>query len=88
VVTGNIHCHRAYIAGTVLGNIFAKELIVLSDSAVVRGDISSDSFNIASGAVVDGTMLQANRKVRDPQQSRVSQTNLFNESNLLNQSKQ
>ncbi len=88
VVTGNIHCHRAYIAGTVLGNIFAKELIVLSDSAVVRGDISSDSFNIASGAVVDGTMLQANRKVRDPQYNRVGQTNLFSESNSQDRSTQ
>ncbi|MFM6921640.1 MAG: polymer-forming cytoskeletal protein, partial [Polynucleobacter victoriensis] len=77
-----------YIAGTVVGNIFAKESIVLSDHAVVRGDIRSNSFNIASGAVVDGTMLQANRNVRDPQQSRVSQTNVSNESNSLDRPKQ
>lgn len=66
VVVGNIHCHRAYIAGKVEGNIFAKETITLSDSALVKGDISSDSFSIATGAIVEGTMLQANRKVRDP----------------------
>jgi cytoskeletal protein CcmA (bactofilin family) len=63
VIEGNIQCHRAYIAGKVNGNIYAKELIVLSDTAVVCGDISSDSFNVASGAVVDGMMLQATRKL-------------------------
>ncbi len=63
VIEGNIQCHRAYIAGKVTGNIYAKELIVLSDTAVVCGDISSDSFNVASGAVVDGMMLQATRKL-------------------------
>jgi cytoskeletal protein CcmA (bactofilin family) len=67
VVTGNIHCNKAYIAGKVIGNIFAKELIVLSDCAVVHGDISAIAFTIASGAVVEGTMLQANRKVINPQ---------------------
>jgi cytoskeletal protein CcmA (bactofilin family) len=34
---------------------------------VVHGDISAEAFTIASGAVIEGTMLQANRKVRDPQ---------------------
>ncbi len=63
VIEGNIQCHRAYIAGKVTGNIYAKELIVLSDTAEVCGDISSDSFNVASGAVVDGMMLQATRKL-------------------------
>ena len=66
VVTGNIHCNKAYIAGKVIGNIFAKELIMLSDCAVVLGDISAEAFSIATGAVIEGTMLQANRKVRDP----------------------
>jgi cytoskeletal protein CcmA (bactofilin family) len=65
VVTGNIHCNKAYIAGKVIGNIFAKELIMLSDCAVVLGDISAEAFSIATGAVIEGTMLQANRKVRD-----------------------
>jgi cytoskeletal protein CcmA (bactofilin family) len=71
VVTGNIHCNKAYIAGKVLGNIFAKELIVLSECAVVHGDISAEAFTIASGAVIEGTMLQANRKVRDPQSAQL-----------------
>jgi cytoskeletal protein CcmA (bactofilin family) len=70
-VTGNIHCNKAYIAGKVLGNIFAKELIVLSECAVVHGDISAEAFTIASGAVIEGTMLQANRKVRDPQSAQL-----------------
>jgi cytoskeletal protein CcmA (bactofilin family) len=55
----------------VLGNIFAKELIVLSECAVVHGDISAEAFTIASGAVIEGTMLQANRKVRDPQSAQL-----------------
>ena len=71
VVTGNIHCNKAYIAGKVIGNIFAKELIVLSASAVVQGDISAEAFTITSGAVVEGTMLQANRKIRDPQSTQL-----------------
>jgi cytoskeletal protein CcmA (bactofilin family) len=71
VVTGNIHCNKAYIAGKVIGNIFAKELIVLSDCAVVRGDISAEAFIIASGAVIEGRMLQANRKVRNLQSNQL-----------------
>jgi cytoskeletal protein CcmA (bactofilin family) len=58
----------------VIGNIFAKELIVLSDRAVVHGDISSEAFTIASGAVIEGTMLQANRKIRDPQSTQLRYT--------------
>ena len=54
-----------------LGNIFAKELIVLSDCAVVHGDISAEAFTIATGAVIEGTMLQANRKVRNPQSTQL-----------------
>jgi cytoskeletal protein CcmA (bactofilin family) len=75
VVEGNIHCNKAYIAGKVIGNIYAKELIVLSDCAVVHGDISAAAFTIDSGAVVEGTMFQANHKVMNPQ-STLLQSNL------------
>jgi cytoskeletal protein CcmA (bactofilin family) len=44
---------------------------MLSDCAVVLGDISAKAFTIASGAVIEGTMLQANRKVRDPQSTQL-----------------
>ena len=71
VVTGNIHCNKAYIAGKVIGNIFAKELIVLSECAVVHGDICAEALTIATGAVIEGTMLQANRKIRDPKSNQL-----------------
>lgn len=54
-----------------IGNIFAKELIVLSDCAVVHGDISAEAFTITNCAVIEGMMLQANRKVRDPQSAQL-----------------
>jgi cytoskeletal protein CcmA (bactofilin family) len=71
IAVGNIHCNKAYIAGKVIGNIFAKELIMLSDCAVVHGDISAEAFTIANGAVIEGTMLQANRKIRGPQSAQL-----------------
>jgi len=58
----------------VIGNIFAKELIVLSECAVVQGDISAEAFTIATGAVIEGTMLQANRKIRDPKSNQLRST--------------
>jgi cytoskeletal protein CcmA (bactofilin family) len=41
---------------------------------VVHGDISAEAFTIATGAVIEGTMLQANRKVRDPQSVQLGST--------------
>ena len=73
-IHGNIICNRAYIAGVVHGTIYAKDSVTLSASAVVKGDIHSESFHIDSGATVDGAMLQANRQLKSSVETRPNQS--------------
>ena len=74
-IHGNIICNRAYVAGIVHGTIYAKDSVTLSASAVVKGDIHSESFHIETGAQIDGSMLQANRQLRSSLEDKPSAHN-------------
>ncbi len=54
VVNGNVLCQNANIIGTVNGNLSVKELLSLSASARVRGDILINKLSIEPGAVFSG----------------------------------
>lgn len=54
VVNGNVLCQNANIIGTVNGNLSVKELLSLSTSARVRGDILINKLSIEPGAVFSG----------------------------------
>ena len=53
-ITGNIICQNANIIGQVTGNISVKELLTLTHSAVVRGDILINRLSIEPGAIFSG----------------------------------
>lgn len=53
-IKGNLYSNRATIIGCVEGNITAKDNIELLDSAVVFGDIKSNTISVAEGAVIYG----------------------------------
>lgn len=64
VIKGNIVCQNANIIGHVNGNISVKELLSLSSTANVKGDILINRLSIEPGATFSGTcrMLDEVRK--------------------------
>ena len=70
VINGNIICQRATIMGTVVGNISVKELLSLSASACVKGDILINQLSIAPGATFSGScrMIDEVRRENEGQQ--------------------
>ena len=54
-VRGNIICQSANITGTVCGNVTVKELLNLTSTAVVKGDIVINKLSIEPGAQFVGT---------------------------------
>lgn len=61
-IKGNLYSTRSTILGVVEGNITAKETVELSASAVVYGDIRSNTITIADGAVVYGMVTVGKSK--------------------------
>lgn len=51
---GNIQARSILIAGQVDGNLNASESIQLSESAVVKGDLSASAFIVQRGALLEG----------------------------------
>lgn len=58
VVEGNISGTKAVIAGAVKGNLDVHGPVVLDTTAVVLGDIKSESIVMQAGAVMDGKFSQ------------------------------
>lgn len=65
-VHGNITATDVFIAGIVTGTIYAKGKVELTSTSHVYGDIHYSLIEIAEGAQVDGTLLQAKDKVFRP----------------------
>ncbi|SEK18245.1 bactofilin family protein [Parapedobacter koreensis] len=53
-VNGNINCHSGEISGTVQGQIVAKEILQLNQSATIQGDIKAMRFVVEDGASING----------------------------------
>ena len=58
VVIGNVIANGATIAGAIKGDIDVKGPVVLEASAIVKGNIKSQSVRINDGAVIDGMCSQ------------------------------
>lgn len=56
-VLGSIRCSMASITGTVVGNIYAKQ-ISLEANSTVQGDIYYETLGIHANAVVNGRLIQ------------------------------
>ena len=53
-VKGNLYTSHAVVLGSIDGNIIAKDNIELATSAIVYGDIKSDTITVSQGAVIYG----------------------------------
>lgn len=53
-INGNINCHSGEISGTVQGQIHAKEILQLNQSALIQGDIEAMRFIVEDGASING----------------------------------
>jgi cytoskeletal protein CcmA (bactofilin family) len=54
-VIGTITCKNAEVSGNVEGKIYVSELLSLTDSSVVKGDIIINKLNIQPGCKFTGT---------------------------------
>lgn len=53
-ITGNINCCSGEISGTVQGQVIAKEMLQLNQSALIKGDIEATRFVVEDGASING----------------------------------
>lgn len=51
VIEGKIHCSNAVVEGKVKGILTVKELLFLSETANVSGDVKTGKLNIDPGAI-------------------------------------
>ncbi len=58
VIIGDCYGSRAVIAGAIKGNIDVHGPVVLDSSAIIMGDIKSQSVQINNGAVIEGKCSQ------------------------------
>lgn len=56
-IFGSVRCAVTEIAGTVVGNIYAKQVSLLANSTV-QGDIFYETLGIHAQAVVNGKLIQ------------------------------
>lgn len=55
VIIGNIWCENMILAGTVTGNIYAKNNLHLESTARLKGDVEIHSLVTDEGAVFEGS---------------------------------
>lgn len=63
VIIGNLFASSAVIAGAVKGNIDVNGPVILDSTAIVMGNIKSESVQINNGAVIQGMCSQEYAKV-------------------------
>lgn len=54
LIKGNVEANFILVAGTIEGNILAKEQLHVTKTAVINGDITCGSIIIDDGAVMNG----------------------------------
>lgn len=55
VVAGDLLCCNADISGTLTGNVTASELVNVTSTGRLKGDISSGNLGVENGAIFEGT---------------------------------
>ena len=53
-VEAEVHATTVRIAGTVIGNVTASEIVELLASAVVKGDVTAPALHVIEGARLEG----------------------------------
>lgn len=54
MVTGDIFCKNAEISGTLNGNAIVRNLLILTESAQINGDVQMESISIEPNATLTG----------------------------------
>ncbi|HTK46375.1 MAG TPA: polymer-forming cytoskeletal protein [Gemmatimonadaceae bacterium] len=56
-MTGDVHAREVVIGGTITGNVHATERVELQATAIVTGDIVTQTILVQEGGVVNGRVL-------------------------------
>ncbi len=56
IITGQIHADHVIVNGTVIGPIYASELLELQPKAKIEGDVHYKSLEMHQGAVISGKL--------------------------------
>ena len=56
-MTGDVHAREVVIGGTITGNVHATERVELQATAIVTGDILTQTILVQEGGVVNGRVL-------------------------------
>jgi cytoskeletal protein CcmA (bactofilin family) len=56
-MSGDVHAREVVIGGTVTGNVHATERVELQATAIVTGDILTQTILVQEGGVVNGRVL-------------------------------
>jgi cytoskeletal protein CcmA (bactofilin family) len=57
VMSGDVHAREVVIGGTITGNVHASERVELQATAIVTGDILTQTILVQEGGVVNGRVL-------------------------------
>lgn len=60
-VKGDIRAKNAFVQGFVKGNIITEEMLVLSETAVVEGDIFTRQFTAKEGSKMNGQLTMSDK---------------------------
>lgn len=66
-ITGNIRCERAAISGTVTGDVEAAQSVVLTETAVLNGNLCAGEIEIRKGAALHGLVKIERSELRREQ---------------------
>ncbi|MFL5619332.1 MAG: polymer-forming cytoskeletal protein [Gemmatimonadaceae bacterium] len=56
-MSGDVNAREVVIGGTIVGNVFATERVELQATAIVTGDIITQTILVQEGGVVNGRVL-------------------------------
>jgi cytoskeletal protein CcmA (bactofilin family) len=62
IVTGNITCERCEVSGAFEGKIIVKDLLSITASAKITGEIITGKLQVQPGAVFNGTCKMTNEQ--------------------------
>lgn len=60
VINGEVRAPYVYIAGQVVGNLFASKRLSLGESSQVQGDVHYSGLEMEKGAGVNGMLVSMN----------------------------
>jgi cytoskeletal protein CcmA (bactofilin family) len=56
-MSGDVHAREVVVGGTIIGNVHASERVELQATAIVTGDIVTQTILVQEGGVVNGRVL-------------------------------